>query len=121
MTTRMMLIAVLSCLSMSASAHDAIGPHGGWLTDAGPYHIELVVHSGNVHLYVSDTDDKPISAAGFKALAILAAAGKPQRIVLQSIENARLSGPAPGDLATPPKGVVQLTAPDGKTAQAKFQ
>jgi len=40
--------------------------------------------------------------------------------VLTPVDGVRLSGNATAALPNQPKGVVQLTAPDGKTAQAKF-
>jgi hypothetical protein len=42
------------------------------------------------------------------------------QIVLEPVDGARLSGSATVALPNQPKGVVQLTAPDGKTIQAKF-
>ena len=73
-----------------------------------------------VDVYVSDGADRPLPAAGFKATAILAIDGKPQRIVLGPAEGNRLTGQS--TIAAPgvPKGAVLLTAPDGKTAQAKI-
>ena len=52
--------------------------------------------------------------------AILVAGGKSQRVVLAPVDGKRLSGSAAAALPSQPKGVVQLTAPDGKTVQAKF-
>ena len=105
---------------LPARAHDARGPNGGQLTDAGKYHVELVGKGTRLEVFVSDADDKPLPATGFKALAILVIDGKPQRIPLQPEGSDRLSGTAPVPLAPPAKGVLQLTAPDGTVAQAKF-
>jgi hypothetical protein len=68
---------------------------------------------------VTDADDKPLSAQGFKATALLVVDGKPQRIPLEP-DGARLAGKAAITLPATPKGAVQLTAPDGKTASARF-
>lgn len=105
---------------LPARAHDARGPNGGQLTDAGTYHVELVGKGTRLVVFVSDANEKPLPAAGFKALAILVIDGKPQRIPLQPDGPDRLSGPLPAPLASPAKGVLQLTAPDGTVAQAKF-
>ena len=41
-------------------------------------------------------------------------------VVLTPVDGVRLSGNATAALPNQPKGVVQLTGPDGKTIQAKF-
>jgi hypothetical protein len=88
--------------------------------DAGPYHVELVAQNADVSLFVSDGDYKPVPAAGFKAVAILLLDGKSHRVALAPAEGSRLSGKAPVALPKNPKGAVQLSQPDGKTAQARF-
>ena len=114
------MIAALLIGSGSAWAHDAKGTHGGRITDAGSYHVEMVVKSDTVDVFISDGSEKPVAASGFKGTAILVVDGKSQRVVLEPVDGARLSGTATAALPNQPKGVVQLTAPDGKTVQAKF-
>lgn len=103
-------------------AHEAAkGRHGGWRVDAGKYHAELVADgSPNVVVYLSDADDKPVPAAGFKATAILIIAGKSQRFALTAADGSKMVGTAPAPVKRGVKGVVQLTAPDGSSAQGKF-
>lgn len=105
---------------LPASAHDTKGPNGGRVTDAGKYHVELVGKGTRLEVFVSDANDAPLPATGFKALAILVIEGKSQRIPLQPEGSDRLTGTAPAPLPSTPKGVVQLTAPDGTVAQARF-
>lgn len=109
-------------ISATAFAHEAAkGSNGGVRVDAGKYHAELVVDgSTTVALFLSDSDDKPIAATGFKANAILVVDGKSQRFPLTPTEGAKLVGTAPVPVSPGVKGAVQLTAPDGETAQAKF-
>ena len=120
MSARYLLIGVLLSWSASASAHDAKGPHGGRIADAGPYHAELVVKSDVVDVFISDANEKPVAVSTFKGTAILVSGGKSQRVVLAPVDGTRLSGSATAALPDQPKGVVQLTGPDGKTIQAKF-
>jgi hypothetical protein len=120
MYAKSLLIGVLLTWSGSAWAHDAKGPHGGRTSDAGSYHLEMVVKSGVVDVFITDANEKPVAASGFKGTAILVADGKSQRVVLAPADGVRLSGSAAAALPSEPKGVVQLTAPDGKTIQAKF-
>jgi hypothetical protein len=113
-------IAVLVLLGVNlASAHDSKGKHGGQVADAGDYHVELITNDGIVDVYVSDHDDKPVSIKGYKGLAILSVGGKSQRIVLEPGDD-RLTGKAGDALPEHPKGVVQITPPNGKTVSAKF-
>ena len=105
---------------LAASAHDTKGVNGGRVSDAGAYHVELVLREASVDVFVSDANERPLGAAGFKATAVVVLEGKPHRIALEPQGNARLSGKAPAPLSPDVKAAVQLTAPDGKTAQARF-
>lgn len=109
-------------LPTGAFAHEpAKGQNGGLRVDAGKYHTELVVDgTTKVTLFLSDADDKPIPAAGFKAQAIFIIDGKSQRFALEQVEGSRLTGTAPAPVSAGVKGVVQLTSPDGATVQGKF-
>lgn len=119
MYAKFLLIGALLTSTGSAWAHDVRARNGGRITDAGAYHIEMVVKSDTVDVFLSDQSEKPVAASGFKGTAILLAGGKSQRVVLTPVDGTRLSGSATA-LPNQPKGVVQLTGPDGKTIQAKF-
>ena len=116
-------VAVFSATVLAASAHEPRkGPNGGALVDAGKrYHVEMIAKgSEEIVVILSDVNDKPVASAGFKANAILVVAGKPQRFTLEPADGARLIGKAPVAVPAGTKGAIQLTAPDGATAQAKF-
>lgn len=120
MTIRRLVLAAALLASGTAQAHEPRkGPNGGTLVDAGSHHVELVAAGSEVKVFVSDVADAPLPSDGFKGMAILLIDGKPTRVPLAPA-GAFLSGP----LATPSegavKGAVQLTGPDGKTSQAKF-
>ena len=119
MYAKWVLIGALTW-SGAAWAHEAKGKHGGRITDAGSYHVEMVVKSDTVDVFISDASEKPVAISGLKGTAILVVDGKSQRVVLAPVDGARLSGSATAALPNQPKGVVQLTGPDGKTFQAKF-
>ena len=120
MYAKILLIGALLTSTGTAWAHEVEARNGGRITDAGAYHVELVVKSDAVDVFISDQSEKPVAASGFKGTAILVAGGKSQRVVLAPADGARLSGSATGPLPDQAKGVVQLTGPDGKTIQAKF-
>mgnify|MGYP001300149638 CR=1 FL=1 len=122
-TAAFIATSVLATSIAAATAHEPRkGPNGGALVDAGrSYHVELITKGGDeVVVILSDLNDKPVSAAGFKANAILIVGGKAQRFVLEPADGSRLVGKAPVAIPAGTKGAVQLTAPDGATAQAKF-
>ena len=120
MYAKILLIGALLGSAGSAWAHEAKGSHGGRIADAGPYHLEMVVKPDTVDVFISDESDKPVAVSGFKGMAILVASGKSHRVVLAPVDGKHLSGSATVALPKQPKGVVQVTGPDGKTSQAKF-
>ena len=121
---RLLTAAAFCAMTLVAAfAHEPRkGPNGGALVDAGKsYHVEMVAKgSDEVVVILSDLNDKPVLSEGFKANAILIVAGKTQRFALVPAGGSRLVGKAPVDIPPGTKGAVQLTAPDGATAQAKF-
>ena len=115
------LVTIAALLAATPGlAHDAKGHNGGRVVDAGNYHVELVAKGDMIEVYLIDHNNKPISLAGYKGVAILSVDGKVQRIVLEAAEGSRLAGKVAGALPAQPKGVVQITPPAGKTVQAKF-
>jgi hypothetical protein len=117
-------LALLGTLFLTASsqswASDAKPQHGGRVTEAGEYHVEMVAKADAIQVYLADHDNKAVKATGHKGVAILMVDGKSQRIVLEPAGDAMLSGKATGTLPAAPKGVVQITPPKGKTVQARF-
>jgi hypothetical protein len=123
MRTLILAVSLVLMAPLAAIAHDPRpGPNGGLKVDAGTrYHAELVAKgTPEVALFLYDANDKPIPTAGFRAQAILVIDGKTQRFPLEPAGGSRLVGTAPVAVPVGVKGAVQLTAPDGATAQAKF-
>ncbi|PPD29757.1 MAG: hypothetical protein CTY20_05455 [Hyphomicrobium sp.] len=120
--TTVLLLAASLAAAPAAFGHEAAkGQNGGLRVDAGKYHAELVVNgTPTVAVFLSDADDKPIPAAGFKANAILVIDGKSQRFELAPADGSKLTGTAPAAVQPGTKGAIQITAPDGTTAQAKY-
>jgi hypothetical protein len=119
MNVRTLITVGVMAIALPALAHEvAKGPNGGRIADAGEYHVELVAAKDTIDVFLTDSAEKPVEPTGFKALAILVIGGKSARITLEPTDK-RLSGKAPG-VPTNVKGVVQITSPSGRTAQAKF-
>lgn len=124
---RHMLKSLLFAMALVFSVAQAVahetgpGPNGGAKVDAGKYHVEFVADgSTTIFVYLTDEDDKPVAATGFKANAIFVVGGQPVRFPLVPAGSKKLTGTAPVAVAPGVKGAIQLTAPDGTTAQAKF-
>lgn len=108
-------------LSLAVAHEQRVGPRGGALVDAGNFHVELVTAARTVEIFVSDANDKPLAATGFKALAILAVGGKSLRIALEPApDGSKLVGQSAEELPKRVKGAVQLTGTDGKTSTGRI-
>lgn len=122
--TRFVLAALLGLsLAAPAFAHDPRpGPNGGLKVDAGArHHAELVANgTPQVVVFLYDQNDRPVAAQGYRANAILVVSGATQRFALQPGDGNRLVGTAPVPVPAGTKGAVQITGPDGATAQARF-
>jgi hypothetical protein len=106
--------------ALPASGHDPKPRHGGAIVLTATYHVEIVIRSGQVDVYLTGHDDKPVAATGRKGVAILLAEGKSVRIPLEPAGAERLTGTTAEALPSGAKGVVQITEPAGGTIQARF-
>ncbi len=120
MKLKYLALGVTLLAALPAYAHDSKGLHGGRIADAGPYHVELVAKDKAIEIFIVGENGKPVDPKGFKAVAIFTLGGKAERITLAPSDKDKLSGTAATALPAKPKGAVQLTAPDGKTATARF-
>ncbi len=119
---RLGLSALVSVVAFAAFAHEPRpGPNGGWKVDAGVWHAELVTNdTPNVVVYLYDGADQPVSAEGWTGNAILLVDGAAQRFDLVPDANGQLAGVSAAPVPKDVKGALQLVAPDGTTAQAKY-
>jgi len=120
MTLKYFALGAALLTTVPAYAHEAKAPHGGRVVDAGSYHAELVAKDKAIEIFLTGEDDKPVDPGGFKGVAIFKLGGKAERITLVPSERGALRGEAPATLPPNPKGVIRLTAPNGKTATARF-
>lgn len=121
--TRIVAALLGLALASPALAHEPRpGPNGGMKVDAGTsHHAELVADgTPSVTVFLYDTNNQPVAAKGYRANAILVVGGATQRFALQPGEANRLIGTAPVPVPAGAKGAVQITGPDGATAQARF-
>ena len=121
MISKFLLVISVLILALPAQAHDVSkGPHGGRIVEASNYHVELVTKDSLIEVFLTDAADKAVMPAGFKGVAVLVSGGKSVRVQLEPADGVKLSGRAESAVPSEPKGVIQITAPTGKTMQAKF-
>jgi hypothetical protein len=77
----LMTTALLLGLPSLGLAHGpARGPNGGQMQDIGSYHGELVAQDGQLTFFLFDTNDRPLSASGATATAIVLGGGRQQTV-----------------------------------------
>lgn len=80
-TRRTLIAAALLGLPSLARAHGpSRGPNGGQMQDIGSYHGELLAQDGRLTFFLFDANDRPLSASGATATAIVLAAGRQQTV-----------------------------------------
>lgn len=81
MTTALLLGVPSLGLAPTAFAHaPSRGPNGGQMQDIGSYHGELVAQDGRLTFFLFDTNDRPLSASGATATAIVLGGGRQQTV-----------------------------------------
>ena len=117
---KLMMAALVAALPMSAAlAHEAKGPNGGTMKDAGPYHMELVVKGADLSVFVTDAKDQPVNVAGATGNAIVLADKKQHSVPLHAAGHA-LHGHGGFAPTKNMQVVVSVTLPGSKPVQAKF-
>jgi hypothetical protein len=81
-------IFAAACMALAwpviAFAHQGTGPHGGPVTDAGPYFVELVAKEKQLRVFVfDDKTDSPVEIGGASATATVVAGQEKQTVTLQ--------------------------------------
>lgn len=98
-----LVLAATLAFASPAMAHSdskfTKGPHGGHIVDAGggSQHLELVANGGELTLYVSDADEKPVSTSGGSAEAQVLVSGKKHTVALAPAGGNTMTGK--GDFA----------------------
>ncbi len=67
-----------------ASAHQGTGAHGGLVTDAGPYYVELILKENQLRVFVfDDKTDVPVHTGEASATATVLAGQEKQTVTLR--------------------------------------
>ena len=98
---RMALMAGV-LLALPVHAHEVSGQHGGRVTDAGKYHVELVAKGETVDVFVSDGSQKPVPATGFsQKVGMPAATARRSRSAWVEVELAMTTPSTPDSRGAP--------------------
>lgn len=98
-----------------------VGPHGGMLRAAGPYHLELRVEGDRLRVWLMDHGDAPQASEGVRGRAMVVAGSRRLSVALQSAGDNLLEGSHPqlrSDEAM--RVAVTLDAPGQAPIQARF-
>jgi hypothetical protein len=78
------VFAACLVLAWPAAAHQGTGPHGGPVTDAGPYYVELIAKEDQLRIFVfDDKTDSPVEVKQASATATVLAGQDKQTVTLQ--------------------------------------
>ena len=81
-----LILCGFAVVPASALAHAGTGPHGGPVTDAGPYYVELILKDGQLRLFAfDDKSDAPVSAKSAHGTATVLIGDKKQTVELEPV------------------------------------
>lgn len=121
-----LLVALSLVFVVPALAHQDSkfnkGPNGGHIVDAGggKQHWELVATGGDLVLYVTDKDEKPVDTAGGSAEAQVLIAGKKHTVALAPAGGNALKGTGPFKSAKGMRVIVKTVKVAGESFQARL-
>jgi len=125
MFVRMVAACLVLVWSAVASAHQGIGPHGGPVTDAGAYYIELIAKESQLQVFVfDDKTDSPVQTGKASATATVLAGDEKQTVTLRPGPPGGYDNLMVGQLAknaeTGMRIVVLIQFPDQPALVARF-
>ena len=125
MLVRMFAACLMLVWPAIAGAHQGTGPHGGMLTDAGPYYVELIMEDNQLRVFVfDDKTDVPVKTAEASATATVLAGQEKQTVTLRPGPDGADGNVMVGQLAkkaeTGMRIVVLIQFPDKPSVVARF-
>ena len=109
-------------LSAYAIAHEEeVGPNGGLLTDLGDIHLELLMTSEQIDLFVTDAASDPVDVSEGSANLIILAGTKKHSIQLLPTEDSVLGATFSVPGAGPYTVVAVVKLAGNKSFQSRFK
>lgn len=121
-----LVLAISLAFSVPTLAHQDSkfikGPNGGHIVDAGggKQHWELVAMGGNLILYVTDKDEKPVDTTGGTAEAQVLIAGKNFTVALTPAGGNTLKGTGSFESTKGMRVIVKTVKVAGESFQARL-
>jgi len=108
-----------------ASAHQGTGPHGGPVSDAGPYYIELIAQENQLRVFVfDDKTDGPVQTGAASATATVLAGEEKLTVTLRpgppGTDDNLMVGQLAKNAETGMRIVVLIQFPDKPSLVARF-
>jgi uncharacterized membrane protein (DUF4010 family) len=97
------------------------GPNGGPVEDVAGVHLELVTSGTTLTFYVLDESNKPASAKGITASALVVSGADRETVTLTVEGENALKGELKKPIAANATISVTLKTPAGKSGQARFK
>lgn len=120
-----LVLALILAFSASASAqhnhNNQKGPNGGQVEDVAGVHLEFVSSGTTLTFNVLDESNKPISAKGITASALVVAGGDRETVTLTVQGDSQLKGELKKPIPAGATVSVTLKTPAGKSGQARFK
>ncbi len=107
------------------SAHQGTGPHGGPVSDAGPYYIELIAQENQLRVFVfDDKTDGPVQTGEASATATVLAGEEKLTVTLRpgppGTDDNVMVGQLAKNAETGMRIVVLIQFPDKPSLVARF-
>jgi hypothetical protein len=121
-----LIIALALAFTSPASAHSDSkfiqGPNGGHIVDAGggAQHWELVAAGGELTLYVTDSEEKPVETTGGAAEGKVLIGGKNHLVQFRPAEGNTMKATGEFVAAKGMRVIVKTTGVGGKSLQARL-
>jgi hypothetical protein len=121
-----MLIRMLTvCLALFwpaiGLAHEGKGPHGGLVSDAGAYYVELVAKENQIRVFVFDEKtNSPVPTKEASATATVLAGEEKQTVTLEPETDNAMVGKLGASAAAGTRIVVLIRLPGKPSVVARF-
>ena len=107
--------------AQSTKEHDhAEGPHGGQITEVGPYHAEIVLDDTEIRIYLMTHEDPPVAVASTGGDIVVLVSGGSKKITLTP-DGDSLLGKPDFTIEEDVKAVIRIKTADGKTHAGKAE
>lgn len=115
-------LIVMASLTVAVSAHEVkAGPNGGPLTDLGDVHLELVMKTNMISLFVTDAAGAAVDVSAASASLIILAGTKKHAVKLNPVADNVLGDSFAIPDAGPYTVIAIVSIPGKKPLQGRFE